>query len=193
MSVPRLVIVLTGVPGVGKSTVSEMLAERLDGSHIDLSDLAERMGLITGWDEDRGTAIADLEGVRQRLTQIYDASEEPLVVEGHFTADVVPSEMASFIFVLRRAPWVLKEELEARGYGVEKVKENVEAELLDVCLVDALEAYGSDRICEVDTTGQTLKDIVEEILSIVKGDAECRRGKVDWLGHAEAKRLLEDM
>lgn len=193
MSVPRLVIVLTGVPGVGKSTVSRMLAERLGGSHIDLSDLAERMGLITGWDEDRVTAMADLEGVRQRLTRIHDASEEPLVVEGHFAADVVPSEAASFIFVLRRAPWVLKEELEARGYGKGKVEENVEAELLDVCLVDAIEAYRPDRICEVDTTGQTLEDVVKEILRIVKGDAECCHGQIDWLGHAKSKRLLEDM
>jgi len=192
MSAPRLVIVLTGVPGVGKSTVAEMLTEQLSGVHIDLSELAERMGLITGWDEERGTAIADLNGLRRRLKLIHDASEKPLIVEGHFAAEIVPSEAASFIFVLRRAPWRLKEELEARGYGEGKVRENVEAELLDVCLIEAIEAYGDERICEIDTTGRTREDVVEEILAVTKGDAACRRGQIDWLGRPESERLLED-
>jgi len=192
ISAARLFIVLTGVPGVGKSTVAEMLADRLGGAHIDLSDIAEKRGLITGWDEERETAIADIDRLRQQLTQIHDSSEGPLIVEGHFAADVVPPEAASFIFVLRRAPWRLKDELEARGYGKMKVRENVEAELLDVCLVGALEAHDPERVCEVDTTGRSWEDVVEEILSIINGDAVCRRGRIDWLGRAESKRLLED-
>ena len=182
---------MTGVPGVGKTTVADRLAEGLGGVHIDLSNLAERENLITGWDEERGTAIVDLNGMRERLMQIHDSPKGPLIVEGHFAPDIVPSEVASFIFVLRRAPWRLKEELEARGYGREKVRENVEAELLGVCLVEAIEAYGPERICEIDTTGRTPEEIAEEILSIIDGGA-CDRGRIDWLGCAESERLLED-
>lgn len=190
MSAQRLVIVLTGVPGVGKTTVAGMLAERLGGVHIALSDLAEREGFTTGRDEERGTAIADLDGLRRRLTEVLDSSEAPLIVEGHFAADVVPPEAASFIFVLRRAPWRLKKELGARGYGEEKVRENAEAELLDICLVEAIEAYGADRVCEIDTTDRTLEEIVGEALSIIDGDGACRRGHIDWLGRAESVGLL---
>lgn len=192
MSAAKLVILLTGVPGVGKSTVADMLAERLGGDHIDLSDLAEQMGFITGWDEKRETAIADIDRLRQQVTLISDASERPVIVEGHFAADVVIPAAELLIFVLRKAPWRLKEDLEARGYGEEKVSENVEAELLDVCLVDSLEVHDSERICEVDTTDRPPEDVVEEILSVVHGDAKYRRGHIDWLGRAESKRLLED-
>ena len=193
MSAPRMVVVLTGVPGVGKTTAAGMLAERLGGTHIDLSDLAEREGLITGWDEQRGTGVADLVGIRDRLAQIRGSSKEPLIVGGHFAADIIPPEKASFIFVLRRAPWRLKEELEARGYGEGKVRENVEAELLDVCLVEALEAYGPERVCEIDTTNRTPGEVVEEILSIISGEGTCRRGYIDWFGCAESEKLLEDL
>lgn len=191
MSAPRLVVVLTGVPGVGKTTVAEMLAERLGGTHIDLSNLAQTEGLVTGWDEERGTAVADLRGVRGRLMEIHGSSEEPLIIEGHFAADIVPPEAASFIFVLRRAPWRLREELEARGYTPEKVRENVEAELLDVCLVEALEAHGPERVCEIDTTNWTPEEIVKEILSVINGASACRYGRIDWLGCPESEGLLE--
>jgi len=189
LSASRLVVVLTGVPGVGKTTVAEMLAARLQGKHIDLSDLAESEGLITGWDEERKTGLADLKGIRERISEVL-ASEKTLVIEGHFASDVVPPEATSHVFVLRRAPWKLKEELLARDYGGGKVRENVEAELLDVCLLEAVEAYGPGRVCEVDTTDREPGDVVEEISSIIKRDRPCRLGWIDWLGRVEAEQLL---
>jgi len=187
----RLVIVLTGVPGVGKTTVSERLVDMIGGLHIDLSAFAEGEGLVVGWDERRGTAVVDLNAVRERLDGVLNSTSGPLVIEGHFAADIVPSGIASFIFVLRRAPWVLRDELEARGYGREKVWENVEAELLGVCLVEAMEAYGPERVCEVDTTELTETEAAEAILSIMDGRVPCQRGTIDWLGRVESKWLLE--
>ena len=191
ISTQGLVIVVTGVPGVGKTTVADGLAQRLGGRHINLSNLAEEWGLITGWDEGRETAIVDLDGMYERVMRLRDSSKGPLIIEGHFAPDVVPPEVASFIFVLRRAPWRLKVELEARGYGGEKVGENVDAELLGVSLVEAVEAYGPERVCEMDTTGRTPEEVVDAALSIIRGDGVCNRGLIDWLGRAEAGRLLE--
>jgi adenylate kinase len=191
LSTSRLVVVLTGVPGVGKTTLAKMLVARLQGKHVDLSDLARSEGFVTGWDDERETGLADLDGIRRRVSEIL-ASEKTLVIEGHFASDIVPPEAASIVFVLRRAPWKLKKQLLARGYCRGKVKENVEAELLDVCLVDAIEAYEPEQVCEVDTTDRKPEDVVEEILSIIKGDKPCSRGRMDWLGRVEAQQLLED-
>lgn len=190
MSKRRPVILFTGVPGVGKTTIARMLADRMRGVYIDLSDLAKREGIITGFDEQRGTYIVDLDGMRARLALVLEEGEDPLILDGHFAADVVPSRAVSFAFVLRRAPWMLKEELGARGYPVEKVMENVEAELLDVCLVEAVDVLGPERVCEIDTTHRTPEEVVDEALYVIQGVRPCRHGHIDWLGHTESKGLL---
>jgi adenylate kinase len=190
MSSEKRVLLVTGVPGVGKTTVAELLADRMRGAYINLSDLAENEGLITGFDEIRGTTIVDLEGMKKRLAQIIDAGSGAMIFDGHYATDVISREVDSLAFVLRRAPWNLREELAARGYPEEKVRENVEAELLDVCLVEAIEVLGAERVCEVDTTGKTPQEVVDEVMSTIRGSKPCRRGIVDWLGHPESRELL---
>ncbi len=189
MSNTRKVILLTGVPGVGKTTIAALLSERLKGVHVNLSELALAEGLVTGYDSIRETSIVDLERTTTRLMEIIREGRDPLVIEGHFSQDVVSPERVSNVFVLRRAPWRLKDELESRGYNPEKVQENVEAELLDVCLVEAIEAYGKEKVCELDTTGIKPDEIIETITSVLRGERSCEIG-IDWLSHPEAKELL---
>ena len=189
MSNTRKVILLTGVPGVGKTTIAALLSERLKGVHVNLSELALAEGLVTGYDSIRETSIVDLERMTTRLMEIIREGRDPLVIEGHFSQDVVSPERVSNVFVLRRAPWRLKDELESRGYNPEKVKENVEAELLDICLVEAIEAYGKEKVCELDTTGIKPDEIIETITSVLRGERSCEIG-IDWLSHPEAKELL---
>lgn len=190
MSRRRRVYILTGVPGVGKTTTARMLAELLEGVHIDLSELAQAKGITSGYDEARRTSIVDLDGMRAETVRIIEAGDDALVLEGHFAPDVVPAEAVSLAFVLRRAPWILKDELAARGIAEEKVAENVEAELLDVCLIEAVESLEPERVCEVDTTTKTPQEVVDEVVYIIQGKKPCRHGLVDWLGRAESRGLL---
>lgn len=190
MSSRSRVFLVTGVPGTGKTTVALMLASRVGGAHIELSELAMREGLVTGFDELRETHIVDPEGMREKIFRVIEDGEGPLVFDGHFASEVVPSEKVSLAFVLRRAPWRLEEELRSRGYCEGKVRENVEAELLDVCLVEAIESLGEERVCEVDTTASTPEEVVEELMAVVRGLRPCRRRIVDWLGHPESMGLL---
>jgi adenylate kinase len=189
----RKAILLTGVPGVGKSTIAKRLALELGGVRVDLSELAKREGLITTYDESRKTSVVDLEGMRQRLSALTGEVDGPLILDGHQAPEVVPVEIVRLVLVLRRAPWELRDSLESRGYDPEKVRENVEAEFLDVCLADAIEALGPQLVCELDTTGKSPKEVVEEALAIVGGVEPCARGRVDWLGHPRARELLEEM
>ncbi|UCH58000.1 MAG: hypothetical protein JSV18_03620, partial [Candidatus Bathyarchaeota archaeon] len=142
-------------------------------------------------DEERETSIVDLEILTERLAALLERHETPMVVEGHYACDAVPSNLVSHAFVLRKAPWRLREELAARGYAEEKVRENVEAELVDVCLVEAVEALGPELVCEIDATDRPPAEVAEEILSIVQGRGPCRRGEIDWLAHPESRGLLE--
>ena len=88
MSNMRIVILLTGVPGVGKTTIASLLSERLKGVHVNLSELALAEGLVTGYDCMRETSIVDLGRTTTRLMEIIEEGQDPLVIEGHFSQDI---------------------------------------------------------------------------------------------------------
>lgn len=187
------IIIITGTPGVGKTTVSKLLAIHLEAKHVDLSELAVREQLLLGWDEERKTSIADIERLRARLYEIASASEQPLILDSHYASSIVPYGEASSVFVLRKDPSRLKEELESRGYDVKKVRENVAAEILDVCLSEAVETYGEDKISEVDVTDMKPEEVAELLLKIIHSCKPTGLSHIDWLSKPEAEKLLEDL
>lgn len=186
----REVILVTGTPGVGKTTVSHKLASKLDALFIGITELVKTENLITGRDEDRETLIADTKKVSQQLQKIIDKSKETVIIEGHYAVDVVPDEKVNLVFVLRRDPAELKNTLEKRCYAEKKIWENLAAEILDICLYDAISACGVDKVCEIDATGKTVEAVVEEMILVLEKKQECRVGTVDWLGKIEKEGQL---
>jgi adenylate kinase len=189
----KRVVIVTGTPGVGKSSISALLAARLNGLHVDLADLVKDEGLHCGFDTERGTLIADESRVSERVSQIIGRSEGYVIVDGHIAIGVVDSARVLLVLVLRRNPDELREVLKKKGFKERKVAENVAAEVLDVCLVDAVEAYGQKQICEVDVSGRTIAAVVDETMGIIEDQDKCRIGVVDWLAKLEAEGRLDEV
>jgi adenylate kinase len=187
----RKVILVTGTPGVGKTTVAHKLASKLDAVYIGVTELVKKQKLITSVDEERKTLIADTEKVSEQLQETLANSEGTIIIEGHYAVDVVPKKDVNTVFVLRRDPRELKGALEKRGYEEKKLWENLAAEILDVCLWDALSACGADKVCEIDASGKTVDAVVEEMMLVLEKRKDCRQGIVDWLGKLENEGQLE--
>lgn len=183
---------ITGTPGVGKSSVSRLLSSKINAQVISISDLVRREKLYSGVDERRDTLIADMERLSRRMENLISSISENVIVEGHFAVDVVPPEKISLVFVLRRDPEELKKVLEKRFYKKSKVKENVAAEILDVCLYDAVKRCGVDKVCEIDVTSRSLEDVVQEIVDVLNGAKKRKIGIVDWLGKLESEGKLDE-
>ncbi|MEM2739917.1 MAG: AAA family ATPase, partial [Candidatus Bathyarchaeia archaeon] len=98
-------IVVSGTPGVGKSTVSSRLAERMGFDLLDLNRWLLSEGLVLGFDELRKAHIVDLEYARIRFSGFKPV--RPTIVEGHLAHLVVPVDSASLVFVVRCHPVVL--------------------------------------------------------------------------------------
>ena len=188
----KRVLIIVGSPGVGKTSLSDLLASRLHGVNISLSELVRNEGLSCGFDERRRTLIADMDKVSSRVGEIIQQSEGWIVVDGHFAMDVVPVKDVFLAFVLRRDPDELQEVLSERGFEEHKVAENVAAEILDVCLFDAIRAYGEKKVCEVDISHKNEREVVEEVIRIINDQGQCRIGTVDWLMKLELAGRLEE-
>lgn len=163
-----MLIALTGTPGTGKSTVTQELAQR--GYRI--IRVNDTIGpYVLEKDEELDTRIVD--------TQRWSAEFPELdgIVEGHLS-HLLPADR---VIVLRCRPDILKTRLTERGYHQEKVAENVEAEMLDILLVEALEEHTPEMIYEIDATVMSVTELADMIEQIISGDASPGHGIVDWL------------
>lgn len=167
-----MLVAITGTPGVGKSSACRTLAER--GHRVlDLNREAEERGLVLGRDDAREAIIIDTDKLNEFVKSLQD---ELVFLDGHLShlLDVDVS------IVLRCNPNVLRQRLASLGWNERKIAENVEAEAIDVILVESLENHPEETF-EVDTTEREPESVTEDILSVVDGKAsDMRAGSVDW-------------
>jgi adenylate kinase len=185
-------VVITGTPGTGKSSVAEVVAKRLGAKLISLNIIAAESGALSTKDLARDTTLIKTGQLRKALNKLLKEGEEDVVVEGHF-GELVPKAHVRMAVVLRTNPLVLRDRLRKRGYSAEKVKENVEAELLDACLIAAVEAFGEDAVREVDTTEMTPEDAAEQVLAAIDGRRSLPAGSVSWVNRLEDEGHLRDL
>lgn len=170
-----------------------MLTKKLGAFYVNLTELAVRRNLTSGKDKERNSLIVNENRMRKEIRKIIDkCAEKDVVVDGHYAVNVVPKELATHVFVLRRDPVELRKLMQNCGFSGRKLSENLASEILDVCLVDALNVHGEGRVCELDVTGKTPEKIVNEILAIMSDPTKCYVGIVDWLGKLENEGLLEE-
>lgn len=188
----KQVILISGTPCVGKTSVAHYLTPKLDALYVNLTDLATHENLILGKDEERNTTIVDEVKMKRRINQIVTKSDKQnIIIDGHYAVNVVPPKLVTRVFVLRRDPVELRKFMTNSGYSDRKLNENLASEILDVCLIDALNAVGATKVCELNITGKTVEETSEEILSLIDDPSKCVVGIVDWLGKLESEGLLD--
>ncbi|AAB99053.1 conserved hypothetical protein [Methanocaldococcus jannaschii DSM 2661] len=162
-------IAITGTPGVGKTTISKVLRDRLGIKVIDITEAVKKYKLYTEKDEDMDSYVIDFEKLEKFIDEIEE-KEKTIILDGHVSHLLNPD----YIIVLRCNPEIIKERLEKRGYKPKKVLENIQAEILDVCLCES-----KGKVYEIDTTNRDVENIVDEIIEAIKHKKE-RKGVVDW-------------
>ena len=177
-------IIISGTPGVGKSTVSCRLARRMGLDLLDLNRWLLSEGLVIEFDDLRKTYVIDLESARIRFSEFKPAN--PTIVEGHLAHLVVPVDYVRLAFIVRCHPAILARRLVSLGYPARKVLENIEAELLGVCVEEAIDIYGSNLVYEVDNSSRSIDSTVEEMVCILSGRSEGSE-RIDWFS-----RLLDE-
>ena len=71
-------IVVTGTPGVGKTTHCELLAERTGLRHLSVNDVVKDKGCHEGWDEEFLSWIVDEDRVRAPIYSLHSPSASSL-------------------------------------------------------------------------------------------------------------------
>ena len=182
----KTLVIISGSPGTGKTTVARLLRGIMGGLVISLTDFVIEHDLYEEWDEERNTRIIDEERVRKALLEkinhiLEKKKDEWIFVEGGFS-DII-GDVASCAIVLRLHPDILRKRLENRQYTKTKIKENIQSEILGVCSGHMKDILGPS-FHDVDTTGKDAREISQICRNIIEGNVEpekYRPGLIDWI------------
>jgi len=182
-----MLVALSGTPGTGKTTVSNLLRNK-GYSIVDLNELAVERGFVTGIDAKRNTKIINIDGLNSFIKDFYKTNDI-IFFEGHASHLL---SIADYVIILRCHPRKLKNRLQNKGWDQQKIKENVDAEALDIILCEAFSLHSENHIFEIDTSNKSINSVLSSIIEIVNGKFKLTKkykiGKIDW-----SEEIIKDL
>ncbi|KAK3112296.1 factor activating pos9 [Teratosphaeriaceae sp. CCFEE 6253] len=141
-------IIITGTPGVGKTTHCTELAQRTGLHHLDINDVVKKhnIGETSTDPDDPHTKIVDEDRLLDCIEN--DLEDGGQIIDWH-ACDLFPPRLIDLVCVIRCDNKVLYDRLKARGYGEKKLQENMDCEIMEVLVQEAREAYDEEIIVEL--------------------------------------------
>lgn len=181
------IIIISGTPGCGKTSVANELSKLVKAKIISLNELAISHDFSFEYDNDRKTYIVDfkifLPYIMKKIRKIKKENPQFLIIESHFS-DIIPNKYIDHIFILRCDPDELVNRLKGKNYDLKKITENVQTEILGNCVNYFIQKKTKKPLFEIDTTNLSIESVANTIEDILDGKKDGKKyyiGKIDWL------------
>lgn len=141
-------IIITGTPGVGKTTHCEELAQKSGLKHLSINDVVKQHNIGEKSDDpdDPNLQIVDEDRLLDCIEN--DLEEGGQIIDWH-ACDLFPPSMIDLVVVIRCENGVLYDRLKGRGYGEKKLQENLDCEIMEVLVQEARDAYEGEMVVEL--------------------------------------------
>ena len=170
-------IIITGTPCTGKTTLAIKLSKKLNLYYMDVNAVIKKYGISEGYDKKRKSKIIDTKKLNKALIKEIKNYKKTMraikknsikisnklntkknndkkikigvIVDSHLS-HYLPKKYVDLCIVTKCNLKTLKKRLEKKGYPSNKVRENLDAEIFDVCLNEAKE--NKHKLFVVNTT-----------------------------------------
>ncbi len=153
-------VLITGIPGTGKTVLAEKLKEKLNWKTVNEKDFA----LKTKTGKRKGSEVEiDLKKFQKKMNEFLKKKEN-IIIEGHTLCEMKIN--TDLFFVLRTKRKILEKRLRKRGYTEIKIQDNLYCEETNYCKKKAEKNY--KKIIEIKNE-KNLKSSIQQILKKIKG------------------------
>jgi len=146
-------IIITGAVGTGKTFLAKALANKLGYRFIDVNKVIMENNLSEGFDKKRQSKIIDTKKLNKYL--IKEIKNHKLkksigvILDSHLS-QYLPKQYIDVCIVTKCNLKILEKRLKKRRYSSDKIRENLDAEIFDICLEEAKQKKHKIKI--VDTS-----------------------------------------
>ena len=170
MDSPLPNVLVTGTPGVGKTTLCRLLEDQANEGfeepnkyrYVPLADLIIQKRLYTAVNETFNVPEFDEDMVCDELEPMMQ--QGGVILEFH-SSDFFPQRWFKYVVLLRTNNTELYDRLAARGYEARKVTENIECEIMNVTSDEVHAAYREDQVVELESN--TVADMETNVSRLV--------------------------
>ena len=156
------VVVVSGTPGTGKTKIAKLIAKKIDANYVDVNSSIKKNKLHIGYDRRFKSYNVNLNKLIDYLIRLIKSSKENLIIDSHLS-HYIPKRYVNLCIITKCDLKKLKKRLEKRGYSKRKVRENLDAEIFDVCLMEAL--INKHKVRIIDTSK---KINIKQLLRYIK-------------------------
>jgi len=132
-----MIIIVTGCPGTGKTTIAKKIARQKKLKYIDVNQLIKDNKLYFYYNKKENAYVVDVKKLNNFLIKMIK-KEKNLVLDSHLS-HYIQSKYVDECIVTKCDLKELKKRLKKRKYSKEKIRTNLDCEIFDVCHIEALE------------------------------------------------------
>ncbi|MBI3033331.1 AAA family ATPase [Candidatus Woesearchaeota archaeon] len=136
-----VIIIVSGTPGTGKTTIAKKIANLNKGKYIDVTHVITKHKLSEGYDKRSKCKLINIKKLNKILIKYITAAnktKKDLIIDSHL-AHYLPPKYVTLCIITKTNLKELQTRLKKRHYNAAKIRENLDAEIFDICYHEAQE------------------------------------------------------
>ncbi len=160
------IICISGSVGTGKTTLAKRISKKVNYKYADVTQLIKKNKIYDSYDRKRKCYITNIKKLNRflidKIKKYKKNNLKGIVIDSHLS-HYLPKKYVDLCIITKCDLKELQKRLKKREYSKDKIQENLECEIFDVCLNEAKEAghkvivFNATKALNMDMISKSIK------------------------------------